>query len=212
MTTEPAKLTEPTTIVNAVAIKSKTGAGPSANSASSMVHNGCGSAPHTVEQRYELGHSSIPNPVGAENTDRRASWMAAKIGIRCLTSETTKRSRHASTAPAARSVAAAVFGEDNPLSATMKQTAAASSRAGPRWCHRSSSRRPCFSSEQGGRENITSIRSVTTTRTTILIDAKITALTQYQNRRRWSGTGHQIAPIKITPWIALAPDINGVCR
>ena len=53
--------------------------------------------------------------------------MAAKIGSRWLRSETRKTITHANTAPAApiRLPRRAVLGEDNPLSATMKQTAAA---------------------------------------------------------------------------------------
>ena len=52
--------------------------------------------------------------------------MAAKIGSRCWMSVTRKTITQASTAPAApiRLPRRAFLGEDNPLRATMKQTAA----------------------------------------------------------------------------------------
>ena len=47
VTTEPAKLTEPTTIVNAVAISSNTGAAPLRNSVSSMIATMAAAPPPT---------------------------------------------------------------------------------------------------------------------------------------------------------------------
>ena len=64
-----------------------------------------------------------------------------------------------------------------------------------------------------GRENMINIRSVTTKPPTMLIDAKITA-TRPKTRIGVDGAlpATRIAPIKITPWIAFAPDISGVCK
>ena len=47
VTTEPAKLIEPTTIVKAVAIKSKTGADPAPSSVSSMIATMAAAPPPT---------------------------------------------------------------------------------------------------------------------------------------------------------------------
>src|SRR4249920_4083316 len=84
---------------------------------------------------------------------------------------------------------------------------------GPGWCHWSSSRRTDLSSAFLGRENMINIRSVTTNPPTMLIDAKITAT---RPRMRigvdCALPATRIAPIKITPWMALAPDISGVCK
>lgn len=76
-----------------------------------------------------------------------------------------------------------------------------------------SSRWPDLSRAFFGRENMTNIRSVTTNPPTILIEAKITA-TRPKTRMGvdWALPATKIAPIKITPWMAFAPDINGVCN
>jgi hypothetical protein len=57
------------------------------------------------------------------------------------------------------------------------------------------------------------IRSVTTKPPTMLIDAKTTA-TRPNTRMDvdCAVPATRIAPIKITPWMALAPDISGVCK
>ena len=85
VTTEPAKLTEPTRIVNAVATNSNTGAGTVVQFGQlEQGDEGRGAAADTVEQRHQLRHLGHLHPVGAEHPDGRASAIAARIGEQVL--------------------------------------------------------------------------------------------------------------------------------
>ena len=114
-------------MVNAVAIRSNTGAGPPLSSVSSMIATMAAAPPPTpLNKATNCGIWVICTRYAPSTPMAVPAAMAARIGSRCWISEARKTITHANKAPAApiRLPRRAVLGEDKPLRAMMKQTAA----------------------------------------------------------------------------------------
>ncbi len=128
VTTDPVKLTDPTTMVNAMAIRSKAGADPTRDTASSSTSATIAAAapPTPLKSATSCGICVIRTRYAPSAPITVPTATAIKIQPRWSRSLDRKTITQASTAPIApiRLPRRAVRGEDSPFRATMKHTAA----------------------------------------------------------------------------------------
>ena len=128
VTIDPEKLTEPTRIVNAVATRSKVAISePRAPSSSSNATSAAAPPPTPLKSATSCGIWVIWTRLAATTPMHRTDGDGRReSNRRAYRSSAKKTVTHASSAPPApiRLPIRAVFGDDKPLRARMKQTAA----------------------------------------------------------------------------------------